>query len=156
MRPQGVSVHPRLRLVLDTNVWLDWLVFEDASIRSLGDAHATGAIEIVMNGACADELDRVLAYPLRKAGTALSLEAQPRDFYRRIARWFEGGAASTRALPKCSDPDDQKFLELARDCAADFLLTRDDALLQLGRRGRDAVPFRIVTSTQFAAHLQAG
>ena len=35
------------------------------------------------------------------------------------------------ALPKCSDPDDQKLLELAYAARADCLVTRDQALLAL-------------------------
>ena len=42
----------------------------------------------------------------------------------------------TRAgdLPRCRDPDDQPFLELARDAGAMALLTRDAQLLRLARR----------------------
>lgn len=47
-----------------------------------------------------------------------------------------------RALPRCSDPDDQKFLVLADVALADCLLTRDKALLKLGR-ARYGLPFRI-------------
>ncbi|HXA47723.1 MAG TPA: PIN domain-containing protein, partial [Burkholderiaceae bacterium] len=37
-------------------------------------------------------------------------------------------------LPICSDPDDQKFLELARDSGATVLITKDKALLKLARK----------------------
>jgi predicted nucleic acid-binding protein len=47
-------------------------------------------------------------------------------------------------LPLCRDPDDQKFLELARDCKASALVTKDRALLELARRKRRPLPFRIV------------
>ena len=46
-------------------------------------------------------------------------------------------------LPHCSDPDDQKFLELAAAVAADFLVSKDKALLELERR--PGLGFRIVT-----------
>ena len=45
-------------------------------------------------------------------------------------------------LPRCSDPDDQLFLVLADAARADYLLTRDKALLKLGR-ARYGLPFRI-------------
>jgi predicted nucleic acid-binding protein len=38
------------------------------------------------------------------------------------------------ALPRCLDPDDQKFVTLAFYSSARWLLTRDKALLGLNRR----------------------
>jgi predicted nucleic acid-binding protein len=55
-------------------------------------------------------------------------------------------APNSRAiqLPNCSDRDDQKFLELARDAGAAILVTKDKALLKLARRtARDGL-FRIM------------
>jgi hypothetical protein len=64
----------------------------------------------------------------------------------RISRRDEdGGRRDEGALPKCSDPDDQKFLELALACGATALLTRDEALLSLGRKKSRPLPFRIIT-----------
>jgi len=64
-------------------------------------------------------------------------------------------AAERARLPLCRDPDDQKFLEAALAARAEFLLTRDRALLELARRAghaqRRAVPFRILTPEGFAA-----
>ena len=37
------DTRPITRLVLDTNVWLDWLVFADAGVRSIQDVVARGA-----------------------------------------------------------------------------------------------------------------
>jgi len=50
-----------VRLVLDTNVWIDWLVFDDPSIARLKTAHQHGRIIIVINEACLEELHAVLA-----------------------------------------------------------------------------------------------
>ena len=41
-----------LRLVLDTKVWLDWLVFDDPGIKALQAAVAAGGAEIVINAVC--------------------------------------------------------------------------------------------------------
>ena len=54
------------RLVLDTNVWLDWLVFDEPALAPLRAAHAAGRVEVVMDDACEAELARVLAYDLGK------------------------------------------------------------------------------------------
>jgi predicted nucleic acid-binding protein len=58
-------------------------------------------------------------------------------------------------LPDCRDPDDQKFLELARACGADFLVSRDRALLEIGRRKGRPLPFAIVTPAALAHGLEA-
>ena len=47
-------------------------------------------------------------------------------------------------LPVCSDKDDQKFLEVARDADADILITKDKALLKLARKTAQAGMFRIM------------
>jgi predicted nucleic acid-binding protein len=49
-------------------------------------------------------------------------------------------------LPLCRDPHDQKFLEAALAAKADFLITKDQALLELARC---VSPFRIVTPAEF-------
>ena len=138
-----------LRLVLDTNIWLDWLVFDDAGVAPLKAAVAHGNAEIYINAACEEELLRVLGYSLRKRVLDDSARAARIAEYRRIAHMLEPGecddAKSRPPLPACRDPDDQKFLELARDCAAGFLVTKDRELLRLSRRNP---PFRIVTPAQ--------
>ncbi len=58
-------------------------------------------------------------------------------------------------LPVCSDPDDQKFLELALACGAAYLVTKDRALLELARRSDRALPFRIVTPGELERSLAA-
>ncbi len=111
-----------MKLVLDTNVWLDLLVFDDPLARRLRGP----------------ELERVLAYPLGKWSLAPQRRAACLGECRRIARRIEPARAA-EGLPRCQDPDDQKFVELAAAAGADALVTRDAALLRL--RGR--VPFRI-------------
>lgn len=55
----------------------------------------------------------------------------------------------------CKDPDDQKFLELARDCRAGWLVTKDRGLLVFARRKYQPLPFRIVTPQQFSTALSS-
>ncbi|MBW8810763.1 MAG: PIN domain-containing protein, partial [Lysobacter sp.] len=57
----------------------------------------------------------------------------------------------TVALPRCADPDDQKFLELALAANARWLLSRDHALLVLGRRTARAGLFEILTARAWVA-----
>lgn len=138
----------RWRLVLDTQVWLDWLVFDDPSVVPLREALAADRAEIYMDAPCEAELERVLGYPIGKVVAPKAVQAERLAEARRIARRPVRalGEAERASLPRCADPDDQKFLELALAAPADALLTKDRALLALARR----VPFRIVSP----AHLR--
>jgi putative PIN family toxin of toxin-antitoxin system len=138
-----------MRLVLDTNVWIDWLVFDDPSIAPIKAAQQDGRIHIVVDEACLEELNEVLAYP--EFGLD---DAQKTNHLAEVARCtiMHDVRQSKRAflLPRCSDPDDQIFLELARDAQADWLITRDKALLRIRRKKLDAAGFRIGTPIQWA------
>ncbi len=121
-----------VKVVLDTQVWLDWLVFDDPSVLPIREAQAAGRVEIVIDAACEAELVRVLAYDLGK----YSLEpdeqthciARCRGVSRRVPTGSHGD------LPRCKDPDDQKFLELAAGAGARYLITKDQSLLVLASR----------------------
>ena len=146
-----------LRLVLDTNVWLDWLVFDDAGVAPLRAAVASGGAQIFIDDACAGELTAVLGYPLRKqvldAGKQAALMAECRRIAQSVSSQTDADVAAAEPLPKCRDADDQKFLELARACRADFLVTRDLLLLELSRRQVRRAPFAIVTPAQILPAL---
>jgi len=136
------------RLVLDTNIWLDWLVFNDASLLYLKKEVSERRAEIFIDAACEAELERVLAYPLGKHSIDAAAQAAAMAECRRIARRIDTTAweAERGQLPRCRDPDDQKLLELALAARAGFLVTKDHALLELARRVK---PFRIVTPGKF-------
>ena len=139
-----------VRLVLDTNVWLDWLVFDDPSVAPIRAAVEANRAEVFIDAACEAELERALAYDF---GRKRTLDAAGRDTClaecRRVAHRIDAAApeAERARLPACRDPDDQKFLEAALNSRAEFLVTKDRALLDLARR---ALPFRILTPADFA------
>jgi len=139
------------RLVLDTHVWLDWLAFADRSVMPLKSALDEGCIDIFMDEPCEAELARVLAYPIGKQVADEALQAARLIEARRLSSRPPQTASDTEraALPRCSDRDDQKFLELALAAQAHALVTKDRALLGLARRA----PFRIVTPPELARLL---
>jgi uncharacterized protein len=145
-----VSTPPRL--VLDTNVWLDWLVFDDPSIAPLRAAVAAKRAEIFIGAACEAELERVLAYDLGKRWPDTGARGGCIAECRRVARRIDSPVpeAERAQLPACRDPDDQKFLEAALAAGAAFLITKDRALLELARHEKArTLPFRILTPEEF-------
>ena len=141
-----------MRLVLDTNVWLDWLVFDDPSVATITAAIAAKRAQVFIDAACEAELERALGYDLGKRTVDIAACIAE---CRRVARRIESPVpeAERAKLPACRDRDDQKFLEAALAARAGFLVTKDRALLELApRAGRErrAVPFRILTPEGFA------
>ena len=128
-----------MKVVLDTNVWLDWLVFDDPAVAPLRAAFEAGRLQVLIDAACEEELASVLGY--RFYGEVLPDDKQAACLSecRRIATRVE--VSSGQPLPSCRDPDDQKFLQLALGAGVDALITKDAALLSLSHR---VLAFRIV------------
>ena len=136
------------RVVLDTNIWLDWLVFNDLSVLHLKTVVSEGRAEIFIDAACEAELERVLAYDLARHTLDAAAQAACLAECRRSAQRIDTPApeAECRLLPRCADPDDQKFLELTLAARADALITKDHKLLELARRTK---AFRILHPRKF-------
>lgn len=147
--------------VLDTNVVLDLLHFDDATARPLRAALEDGRVRCVVTDATLDEWRRVLAYPefaltvdrqaaLYARYQALSVQMAcsdaPANLPCQAAPSHAGLKPVGRSMPRCSDPDDQKFIELAAAACAQGLVSKDRAVLRLRRRC--APYFRVLTPAE--------
>jgi putative PIN family toxin of toxin-antitoxin system len=124
---------PPAAVVLDTNTVLDWLVFREPSVAALADAVEQHQVQWLACQAMRDELARTLGYR--------TLAKWQPDRERVLASFDRFNHLQTAPPPaplhlRCSDPDDQVFLELALAHQARWLLTQDRALLKLARRAR--------------------
>lgn len=136
---------PVPRIVLDTNVCLDLFVFGDSMCSHVLAAMQSGAVQAVTRDDCREEWQRVLHYP------QLPIEDRQRPGFRNafdaLIQWLPSEASTLGEnaipLPRCADPDDQKFLELALESGARWLLSKDKELLKLDRRTRSAGLFAI-------------
>lgn len=137
------------RVVLDTNVCLDLLVFASARSATLLDHLQRGTLQAVTRADCRDEWRRVLGYP------ELKLDAERRvafvHAYDAMMLDVPAATHATTRIPRCRDRDDQKFLELARDAGAVALFTRDAELLVLSRRAQRDAGFVIVAPVDIGA-----
>lgn len=143
-------------IVLDTNVVLDWLLFRDPECALLGEYLHTGGARWLASAAMRDELEHVLA----RGG----FERWRPDLPALRATWDR--LAMLRAEPpapvpvpgarlRCSDPDDQKFIDLALAEGARWLLSRDRAVLKLARAAR-ALGLEILPPGRWAATAATG
>lgn len=148
--PLSFSAAP-LRVALDTNVLVSLWIFSDSRLAPLRDALEDRRWRALTNAACAGEFARVLAYP--QFGLAPERQRLALAEYRALAEDVPAAGPEADPLPRCADRDDQKFLELARDGRADWLVTADKALLRLARRQKLAHLFRIVTPDAALAAL---
>jgi putative PIN family toxin of toxin-antitoxin system len=127
------------RLVLDTNVVLDCLVFRDSATRDLWVAIESRRVAALSHPLALEELRRVLAYPQCRVD-----EAAQRDILARYAELAsliavpDGFNRTSLSLPpefpRCRDRDDDLFLALAYHSGADALISKDRDILKLRRK----------------------
>jgi putative PIN family toxin of toxin-antitoxin system len=143
-----------VRVVFDTNVLLSLFVFKDSRFAPLRGEVAAGRWTALTSAPCLAEYRRVLGYPL----FALTDERQEAAYaaYLALACMVDAVPQPAVALPRCKDRDDQKFLELARDGGAHWLVTADKLLLKLRRGRRMDNLFRILTPDEALGKVSAG
>lgn len=119
-------------VVVDTNIVLDLLVFADPATVPLAAALAAGTVKWIATAGMRAELERVLGYP--QLVPRLAHDQHTADAV--LAR-FDAAARSVppapRAPVRCSDADDQPFIDLAVAHAA-LLLSKDRAVLSMRKR----------------------
>lgn len=125
--------------MLDTNVVIDWLVFDHPFMTPLRAGVLCGEIVVLTHTPARDELKRVLAYRQLK----LTVDRQADVFSRYDAQTTIYPMPPTFSLqnlllpgafPRCRDRDDEHFLALAYHAKADALVSRDNAVLGLTKR----------------------
>jgi predicted nucleic acid-binding protein len=129
--PDGVAV-ALPRVVLDTNVVLDWLLFDDRRCAALGLAIAEARVRWIATAAMRGELAHVLASGRIRGRWPGDAESTLRGWDRWASVLEPPLAALT--TPRCTDADDQIFIDLALGAGAHALLSRDRAVLKLARR----------------------
>ncbi|QIL82121.1 putative toxin-antitoxin system toxin component, PIN family [Diaphorobacter sp. HDW4A] len=126
---EGAAPRP---LILDTNVVLDMLIFDDPHIPPIRELVADGQLRWIADRAQRIELERVLQYS----------QIAPRvAFYgKTVEGVLAAFDAAVEYVPEaqkirftCTDPDDQHFLDLASAHQA-LLVSKDKAVLKLRKR----------------------
>lgn len=122
-----------MRLVLDTHVWMDLLIFGQPALQGLWQGIEAGRLQVLATEPMLEEFARVIARP--RFGLLPEQHIALCQLQRQRVQ-LEKPAPDCR-LP-CTDRADQMFIDLAVAAQVDWLMSRDKALLRLrkiaGRR----------------------
>lgn len=142
------------RVVLDTNTVIALWHFHDGTLAVLANAIQKKHIQLLSRGDALKELRLVLAYQQFRL-PAETQQTLIETYHRDLLHICCTDTTNTTLLPVCRDPDDQKFLEIARHGEADYLLTRDKTLLKLARHRQIRSHFIIMTPEMFCKTFPA-
>ena len=120
------------RIVLDTHIVLDWLLFREPAVEPLRLAVESGQLQWLVCDRMREEFDHMVKHP-RFARWLPDVPGSLATFDRYSVS-VEVGAPGYRPQARCTDPDDQVFIDLALAQKARWLVSRDRALLKLARR----------------------
>ena len=135
-----------VRVVVDTNVILPILTGNMPERNWLRELWTAGQIVPLVNEETLAELREKL---LERSPSTKEYQA---DLFVRKAlapylRWCEVVPVRETQSPVCRDTEDQKFIDLGLNGEADYLVTRDRALLEMS----EILPFRVLDDPDFRA-----
>lgn len=132
-----------LRVVVDTNVIVSALGFGGRPLEALLRTFDEDA-QLVASEKTLDELERVMAYD------HLPFTSTERAQYPTLLRLEAEIVCPDDSITRVRDADDDKFLECAVEADADYIVSGDDDLLDLGSHdGTD-----IVTPAEFVEAVE--
>jgi len=145
------------------------MIFLQAAAKPLGPAAALlelveiGELELFVSEACLDEIREVLARPsLQRKFPSLTISTVS-EFLERIRLC----SVLTKDVPSLfeldRDPKDAKYVDLAIAARSDFLVTRDNDLIDLREAGSPLLPIfeklalqcKIVDPFQMLSYLRS-
>jgi len=154
---ENIMLQNPIVVVLDTNVCLDLFVFHDPRWLALINALQKGNLRAVTNPGCRDEWLAVLQYkhlPISDDNRPAIINAFDNLIHFTNTETSTNIRLPVIRLPVCSDPDDQQFMELARDCKANYLITKDKALLKCAKKVMNLRLFEILTPENFIKNVK--
>lgn len=137
------------QVVFDTNVVLSALLFATGQLAWLRQSWRKGVVIPLLAEATVLELMTVLAYP--------KFHLTPDDIEAFLADYLPFGHSIHPLLeqpgaPRCRDPHDQMFVDLALAGHVDYLVTGDKDLLALS----DLLSCQVITPAVFREMMERG
>ena len=143
---------PAKLIVVDTQSLFDWMVFRNRVCSGWEAALSGMDWEWIFTSEMRAEFDFVAAkgFGARWPVDAAALTST----WARLGREVETPPApGTAGRLHCTDPDDQKFIDLAIAARVDALVTRDKALLRLARKALERHGVRVCRPEAWSAGL---
>jgi putative PIN family toxin of toxin-antitoxin system len=142
----------RYKVILDTNIWLDWLLFNDTSVLAIREGVEKKTIQLIATLRMRDELGIVLLRPqflkhfnesrqvehlLAEFDALVELLPPPPSLCNDVI-FLANEPKSTAKIPPhpliCKDPDDQIFIDLALASSPCVLVSKDKLVLAVAKR----------------------
>lgn len=135
----------KLRIVVDTNVLLSGIFFENGNEAQVLKLILEDRVGLLTSLETLEELRETLTRPKFHLSSSESL-----TIFQIILGKSEVILNINEAEVRCRDRDDQKFLDCAHTGKADYLVTGDPDLLDIGQVGRS----RILRAAQLIRDLK--
>lgn len=139
-------INNKPNLVLDSNCWLDLLVFYDPSVNLLRHAIESKAVIALVCEPMRQEMCQVLSRPWicrDRDADAVMIDFDRLGTMRSIP-------ATQRLQLACADQDDQIFLDLAIEQKASYLVSKDRQLLRLAKKSLQRFQLAILRQDSLA------
>lgn len=135
-----------IKVILDANVYVSFFLTRGETIASVFALWKRGEFEVFVSTDIVAEAYRIFRYPkIQKRITSVDQKALTQMVEDLVERIYP--QERTHVL---RDPDDEKYLEAASACQADYLVTGDRDLLSLKNFGTT----RIVSPKEFVDILK--
>jgi putative PIN family toxin of toxin-antitoxin system len=124
----GKKEEKALKVVLDTNILISAVLFR-GELAHIVDLWKGGRIVPLISKETFQEFNAVLEYPkfrLSKVDIKTIIEEE-------VLPFFEVVEVTDKIRGICTDPDDDKFIACAVAGSADFIVTGDSALYEVGK-----------------------
>lgn len=119
--------------ILDTNIWLDWLIFHNDALDALKAAHQNKYFKIIYTVEMLFELTDVICRSQFKLTQQRQNEVLAE--LKQLASLVETQSKPLHSI-RCKDKDDQIFIDTALAYGSAWLISKDKHLLTL--RGKAA------------------
>ena len=124
----GKKEKAAIKIVLDTNILISSLLFK-GELAGVVELWKKGRIIPILSRDTFDEFKTVLGYPK----FSLTTQEMKVIIEEEVLPFFEVIEVTDKIKGACRDADDDKFIACAVSASADFIVTGDKDLLDMGK-----------------------
>jgi hypothetical protein len=122
-----------IRIIIDTNLWISFLIGKE--LKSLKDLIVSNRVRLIISNQLIQEIKIVTTRSKLKKYFKVEQVNELVTFLEIIADKVE----PHEILPVCRDPKDDFILAIAKTGRADYIITGDKDLLEIGFYGKTII-----------------